>query len=117
MPVDMSNLSDLMDIAVMVSGCMVLLSGRSVISTVRCPENGMALEEFWDAFDWKELAPVEQKLWGLLGWNKASWQGHAEEPISEGLSWRELSSEERDAALQLGYDKRSWDRLLRRRRK
>ncbi|MCI5211116.1 MAG: hypothetical protein D3910_20550 [Candidatus Electrothrix sp. ATG2] len=117
MPVGMSNLSCFVDIAVIVSGCMVFLSGRSVISTVRCPEDGMELEESWDAFDWKELKPAEQMLWRLLGWNVASWQGHAEEPISEGLSWRELSREERDAAMQLGYEKRYWDRLLRRKKK
>ena len=84
---------------------------------VRCPEDGIDLEEFWDGFDWNELELAEQKLWRLLGWNEASWLGDAKEPFSEGLSWRELSSEERDAAMQLGYDKRYWNRLLRRKKK
>ncbi|MCI5222720.1 MAG: hypothetical protein D3924_08640 [Candidatus Electrothrix sp. AR4] len=116
MQVEMSIFFDSIHIAAMLFGCMVLLSGCSGISTVRQPKRGMPLEEFWDAFDWKDLAPAEQKLWGLLGWNKASWQGDTDEPASEGQPWRKLSNEERHAAIQLGYDKRYWDRLLRRKK-
>ncbi len=78
-------------------------------SDVRQPEEGESLEAFWDAFDWSELTPAEQELWGVLGWDETSWQGEADEPISESKDWSELSEEEQRAAEQLGYDQAYWD--------
>lgn len=78
-------------------------------SEVRQPAEGEDLEIFWDAFDWSELTPAEQELWGALGWDEASWQGDADEPASESKDWSELSEEEQRAAEQLGYDQAYWD--------
>jgi hypothetical protein len=76
---------------------------------VRQPDAGEELEAFWDAFDWSELNTTEQELWGVLGWDEASWQGEAEEPASESKDWSELNAAEQRAAEQLGYDQAYWD--------
>jgi hypothetical protein len=94
--------------AVGASSCGVFMQDKegavSDMTEVRQPETGGELEEFWDSFDWAELTPAEQALWGILGWDEASWQGEAEEPASEDKDWAELSDAERAAAEQLGYD-------------
>ena len=77
-------------------------------SEVRQPAEGEDLEAFWDEFDWTDLTPAEQALWGLLGWDEASWQGEADEPASESKAWSELTNEQRSAAEQLGYDETYW---------
>jgi hypothetical protein len=68
------------------------------------------IEAFWDRFDWEELCPPEQTLWGVLGWNEANWnEDDPTVPASESKRWAELTNEEQDAATQLGYDEASWN--------
>lgn len=85
--------------------------GQQDTSEVRQPKEGEELEAFWDKFDWTDLTPTEQALWGVLGWDEASWQDEADEPASENKDWSELSDEERSTAEQLGYDEKYWDSL------
>ena len=113
-----SKLSGVMYLSTILLIGMGLLLGCATPSTVdehdtsevRQPEEGEALESFWDAFDWTDLTPAEQALWRVLGWDEASWQG-AYEPASESKDWSELTDEERSAAEQLGYDETYWDSL------
>ncbi|MFP4345495.1 MAG: hypothetical protein ACLFU8_12440 [Anaerolineales bacterium] len=86
-------------------------SPRPDASDVRVPKAAEDLEAFWDAFDWSDLTTAEQELWGVLGWNEASWQGEADEPASESKDWSALTAEEQRAAQQLGYDQAYWDSL------
>lgn len=67
------------------------------------------VETFWNDFDWDELQPTEQELWGVLGWDEESWLEETDPPASEEKTWDELTDEERDAAEQLGYDEEIWD--------
>jgi hypothetical protein len=76
---------------------------------IRQPGNDEDVDAFWDQFNWDELTTAEQDLWGILGWDEASWQGEADEPASESKAWSELSNDELDAAGQLGYDEASWN--------
>lgn len=76
---------------------------------IRQPAAGEELEAFWDEFDWDELTPAEQELWGVLGWNQVSWDEEAEKPASEEKDWDELSAEEQSAAQKLGYTQEYWD--------
>ena len=64
---------------------------------------------FWEQFDWDEFNAAEQRLWGILGWNEASWDGDANGVASESKSWNELTEDEQVAAEQLGYTQASWD--------
>jgi len=74
------------------------------------PRNSIRIvEALWDGLDWGELAPVEQALWGVLGWSAENWSGSAPEPASEEKYWAELSDAERFAAEKLGYDQVIWD--------
>ena len=115
----MSKLSGVMYLSTILLIGMGLLLGCATPSTldehdtpeVRQPDEGEALESFWDAFDWTDLTPAEQALWGVLGWDEASWQGEAAEPTSESKDWSELTYEERSAAEQLGYNQPYWDSL------
>ncbi|UCF92687.1 MAG: hypothetical protein JSW39_00590 [Desulfobacterales bacterium] len=66
-------------------------------------------EVFWNKFSWSDLTAAEQELWGTLGWDQDSWDGHAPAPLSENMEWGELSAEERTAAEQLGYSRFYWD--------
>ena len=66
-------------------------------------------ETFWEKFYWSDLTPVEQELWGKLGWDKDSWDEKAPPPRTEDMSWSELSPVERNAAKQLGYNSFYWD--------
>ena len=97
---------------VLLFGCTTssLGSNQGNASKIRQPEGSS--EAFWDALEWTMLTPAEQTLWKKLGWNKASWQGKTEEPVSESKTWGELTNEERIAAKQLGYDEQSWNTLL-----
>lgn len=116
----MSKLSGVMYLSTILLIGMGLLLGcgiasapdEQVTSEVRQPVEGDNLEAFWDEFDWTDLTPAEQALWGLLGWDEASWQGETDEPASESKDWSELTNEERSAAEQLGYDETYWDSLL-----
>jgi len=93
----------------LLSAGMLGCSPRPEASDVRRPQAGDDLEAFWDAFDWSDLTAAEQELWGVLGWDEASWQGEADEPASESKDWSELNTEEQRAAEQLGYDQDYWD--------
>jgi len=86
-------------------------AGEQSTSKVRQPEKGADLEAFWDEFDWTELTPEEQRLWGILGWDKSSWQGDSPEPASEAKDWDNLTKEEQEAAVQLGYDEAYWNSI------
>ncbi|MFC1882403.1 hypothetical protein ACFL2S_13030 [Thermodesulfobacteriota bacterium] len=66
-------------------------------------------EAFWNKFNWSDLTPAEQDLWGKLGWGKDSWAGKAPPPLTENMDWSELTSKERKAAEQLGYSRFYWD--------
>ena len=115
----MSKLSDVVCLStILLIGMGLLLScgtapapDKQDTPEVRQPVEGGDLEAFWDGFDWTDLTPAEQALWGLLGWDEASWQGEADEPASESKAWSELTNEERSAAEQLGYDETYWDSL------
>jgi len=78
-------------------------------SDVRQPAAGQDPDAFWNTFYWSELNSAEQALWGVLGWNEASWQGISQEPASESKAWNELTEEESSAAEQLGYNEMYWD--------
>lgn len=80
-------------------------------SEIRQPVEGEDLGAFWYEFDWTDLTPAEQTLWGVLGWDEASWQGEADEPASDSKDWSELTDKERSAAEQLGYDEKYWHSL------
>lgn len=109
----MSLLMVLLSCTGMLSGCASHLSGQSGQQTeVRQPAAGESLEDFWNAFDWKDLSAEERKLWGVLGWDEASWQEETEAPASEGKFWTELNEDERNAARELGYKAVYWDHLL-----
>jgi hypothetical protein len=82
-------------------------SGTADEADPRQPEGD--IEAFWNDFDWNDLRPNEQELWGVLGWDEASWQEETDPPASEEMTWEELTDEERDAAEQLGYDQATWD--------
>jgi hypothetical protein len=60
-------------------------------------------EKFWDALDGDEMLPAEQRLWDILGWNEACWDGDDPEPASDDLDFDELSEQERMAAMALGF--------------
>ena len=115
----MSKLSGVMYLSKILLIGMGLLLGCGIpsapdeqdTSEVRQPVQDEDLEAFWDEFDWTDLTPAEQALWGVLGWDEASWQGEADEPVSESKDWSELTDEERSAAEQLGYDETYWDSL------
>ena len=64
---------------------------------------------FWDQFDWDDLTCAEQALWGVLGWERASWQGEAQYPASEFETWKNLAEREQAAAVLLGYGEELWD--------
>jgi len=74
---------------------------------VRTPEEDVAA--FWRDLDWSELTVTERELWGMLGWDRASWNGLAAEPASARASWSELNDVERATARRLGYDQGTWD--------
>ena len=98
----------------MLGPVVILLGSICILSAcaapkIRQPQYRDTPESFWDAFDWEDLAPAEKALWERLGWDEASWEGYADEPISEGKLWRELTDEERGAAEQLGYNRVYWD--------
>jgi hypothetical protein len=95
--------------AALLLGLLLGCTGQPDTPEVRRPASGEDLEAFWDAFDWSELTPTEQELWGVLGWDEASWQGEADEPASEEMDWSELSADQQRAAEQLGYDQAYWD--------
>ena len=115
------KLSDIVSLSAILLICMGLLlgcaspsalpPGQQDTSEVRQTEKGEELEAFWDKFDWTDLTLAEQALWGVLGWDEASWQDEADAPASESKDWSELSDEERRAAEQLGYDEKYWDSL------
>ena len=115
----MSKLSGVMYLSTILLIGMGLLLGCGTpsspdeqdMSEVRHPVESEDLEAFWDEFDWTDLTPAEQALWGVLGWDEASWQGEADEPASESKDWSELTDEERSAAGKLGYDETYWDSL------
>jgi hypothetical protein len=76
-------------------------------TTVRVPPADPTV--FWDAMGWSELTKAEQALWGVLGWDEASYEGEAKAPASEDKYWKSLNDGERDACKKLGYTKRLWD--------
>ncbi|GEM_PF-1785306 len=47
------------------------------VTGVRHPAIGESLEDFWNGFQWAELLPDEQNLWGQLGWNEGYWVMYA----------------------------------------
>ena len=55
---------------------------------------------YWRAFQWKEIAPVFQQKWSLLGWTELLWDNKTQSIINTG--WEELSIEKKQAASWLG---------------
>ena len=92
------------------TGCATTGGGADVEltdSTVRVPPGDPT--KFWDAFGWADMTKAEQALWGVLGWDEASWEGEAKNPASEDKYWNQLSDAEKEACKKLGYNKRLWD--------
>ncbi len=117
MRITMLKLSGVIFLSTFLLICLGLLHGcdspsspdEQDTSDVRQPAEGQDLEAFWNQFDWSELNSAEKALWGVLGWDEASWDGMAAEPASESKAWSELTEEERIAAEQLGYNGTYWD--------
>ena len=63
----------------------------------------------WDAMSWSSFSQQEKEAWGILGWNRASWEEETRAPQSDGKYWRDLSATERLAAQALGYSQATWD--------
>ena len=55
------------------------------------------------------MSDEDKKLWGILGWSQASWEGEDEIPESAEKLWEDITSEEQSAATQLGYTQEKWD--------
>jgi hypothetical protein len=75
-------------------------------SDVRKPTGDV--DEFWDEFDWDDLSPGEQELFGVLGWDQEGWDDDGEVPADD-KDWEELSPKEQAALTALGYDEEYWD--------
>lgn len=65
--------------------------------------------EIWDDLSWTDMNSEEQALWGLLGWDEASWEEETDPPESSDKYWEEMSSQECQALEQLGYTQALWD--------
>jgi len=61
-------------------------------------------EEEW----WRDLPPVIQDAYAVLGYNETAWDGGIETE-TEDMFWAELSPERQEAALVIGYNEESWD--------
>ena len=63
----------------------------------------------WDALNWDTFSKEEKEAWGILGWNRASWEEETSAPPSDGKYWAHLTAAERLAAQALGYVQASWN--------
>lgn len=91
-----------------------LESGIAVIgyAAAQTPAGVRAQDDlcFWGQISWEEMSAEEQRLWAVLGWTEANWEGDPSGyPVSEELDWASLTVAEQNAAGAFGFDQRSWD--------
>lgn len=68
-------------------------------------------EELYGDEWWRDLPPVIQEAFAILGWNEATWDAGDESlsPPSEDMDWADLTPEMQAAASLIGYTQQTWD--------
>jgi len=62
---------------------------------------------------WDDMPIPARRVWGLIGWNRSSWDDGATPPMSTNATWEKLGMTERLALSSLGHNRELWEGSVR----
>lgn len=71
-------------------------------------ETAATPDELYEDEWWRDLPPVIQEAYTILGWNETRWDNGINPP-SENMTWAALTPEMQDAASFIGYTEQTWE--------